>query len=400
MAPSADNAALVVLCGLNGTSVDVLYDELGVRFGRNFDSIVAGPDRVKARRFLKTVAASKAALDWELRIAFGARTVPFFFSASLAGKGMAIIGTKGPFSAGVVEAARIPKAGGGVLSAALEHLRAREEAKGRTIHRTRSQVKRLNTRFISIHRDVSKELEAQKANLVQILRAFAHDLRNPISGILAASQYLVEDAGELLERHQMKLLQSIEASSKVTLQFIEDMLALHSMESGKLKLEMQRTDVVKLVVETAGIHRPLAESRGVVLDVRAEGQSPIVHLDPRRMAHAISALLRNALGYLRTGSNVEILVADRPDGVVITVGGDQAYASAGDAKASARKRRAASPGGFNEVRTALILAAVQRIIEAHDGEIRAEGFAQGEPSFTLILPRSVRKKAARSGSQS
>lgn len=72
------------------------------------------------------------------------------------------------------------------------------------------------------------------------------------------------------------------------------------------------------------------------------------------------------------------------------------HAAAGDRKAPAKSRRsAASAGGFNEVRTALLLGAVQRIIEAHDGEMQAEGFANGEPAFTLILPRSVRRNAAR-----
>jgi signal transduction histidine kinase len=402
MAPSPDNAALVILCGLNGSSIDVLYDELGLRFGRHFDSIVAAPDRVKAKRFLKTVAASKAALDWELRIRLGDRMLPFFFSAALAATGIAIIATKGPFNVGAVDrfAAPVSNANRSTLAPALERLQIREGAKSRTMHRTRSQMKRMNNRLLGIHRDTAKEMEAEKANLVQILRAFAHDLRNPISGILAASQYLLEDANHLLERHQMKLLQSIESSSKVALQFIEDMLALHSMEPGKMKLQMQRTDVLKLVAETAGIHRPLAESRGVVLDIRSEGQPPVVHLDPRRIAHAISALLRNALGCLRTGSSVEILIADTPDGVVITVGGDKAHSVVGEIKSSAKKRRgAASAGSFNEVRTALLLGAVRRIIEAHDGEIKADGFARGEPSFTVILPRSARKGASKRGSR-
>jgi signal transduction histidine kinase len=402
MAPSPDNAALVILCSPNGTSIEVVYDELGLRFGRHFDSIVAAPDRRKAKRFLKTVSAAQAALDWELRVPLGDRVVPLFFSASAAGRGIAIIATKGPFASKALHegAVRIREVDMGILSPALEQLRVREDAKSRSIHRARSQMKRLSDRVLGIQRGLAQDADAQRANLVQILRAFAHDLRNPISGILAASQYLVEDAGQLLERHQMKLLQSIESSSKVALQFIEDMLALHSIEPGKLKLEIQRTDVVKLVAETAGIHRPLAESRGVILAVRAEGQSPILRLDPRRIAHAISALLRNVLGYRRSGSSIEILVAERPDGVAITVGGENAHPAPAEVKTPAKKRRAApSAGGFNEVRTALLLGAVQRIIEAHDGEIQAEGLAKGEPTFTLLLPRSARGRAARQGSK-
>jgi signal transduction histidine kinase len=54
------------------------------------------------------------------------------------------------------------------------------------------------------------------------IRKLFHDLRNPISGILSASQYLIEDAGPSLDPHQRALLASIEASGIRLLRLIED----------------------------------------------------------------------------------------------------------------------------------------------------------------------------------
>lgn len=54
------------------------------------------------------------------------------------------------------------------------------------------------------------------------IRKLVHDLRNPISGILSASQYLIEDAGPCLDQQQRAMLVSIEASGIRLLRLIED----------------------------------------------------------------------------------------------------------------------------------------------------------------------------------
>jgi signal transduction histidine kinase len=56
-----------------------------------------------------------------------------------------------------------------------------------------------------------------------VIGKLVHDMRNPVGGIVSASQYLIEDAGPLLDRHQRALLASIEASGIRLLHLIEDL---------------------------------------------------------------------------------------------------------------------------------------------------------------------------------
>jgi len=62
----------------------------------------------------------------------------------------------------------------------------------------------------------------------------AHDLQNPISGILAATQYLIEDAGPILADHHLTALQAIEASGFRLLRLI-DTLVVESSPSPRSK---------------------------------------------------------------------------------------------------------------------------------------------------------------------
>ena len=49
-------------------------------------------------------------------------------------------------------------------------------------------------------------LKTAPSGQIRLIKVLAHDLRNPISGILAASQCLIEDASTLLDDQQMTLL--------------------------------------------------------------------------------------------------------------------------------------------------------------------------------------------------
>ena len=129
---------------------------------------------------------------------------------------------------------------------------------------------------------------------IQLLEVAAHDLRNPISGILAAGQYLLDDAGYLLDEQHLALLQSIEASSRSMLRLIDDVIELSQIESGKLRLDIQSTDILPLMNRALLQNQAAAERKKVQLDVEANGGAllPPIDVDPVRIFHAIDSLVK------------------------------------------------------------------------------------------------------------
>jgi signal transduction histidine kinase len=91
---------------------------------------------------------------------------------------------------------------------------------------------------------VKKNTELEKVrDTSRTLGMTAHDLRNSISGILNASEYLLGDADGLAE-DQLLLLRAITASSKFMLSLTNDIVQLSTMEAGELRLALQPTDFV------------------------------------------------------------------------------------------------------------------------------------------------------------
>jgi signal transduction histidine kinase len=225
----------------------------------------------------------------------------------------------------------------------------------------------------------------------QLIRMLAHDLRNPISGILSASQYLIDDAASTLDRDHVMLLRSIESSSALLLRLIEDLVELPSAGLGKPRFHFQPTDLAALVDQSAAVYRPLAEARNIRLEVARDEEIPLIPLDPLKIRQSLNALLTNAVRSSPPSGDIEVRIAVQPKSVVITVHDITAF----DPGLQPARRTGASTRARPGADT-LTLSVVRRIAEGHGGSLRVEK-AGWRPAFRLTLPRT---RPARTKAQS
>jgi signal transduction histidine kinase len=319
MSISPDMIAIALLCRPDGALIEVIHDEIGIKANRTLFSLIHASSLRKAKRFLKTAVASHAALDWELDVTLAHGISRLFFSASMTGQGIVILGMKDAVRLGVLPDGAGSAAARAAVGTSLHQLKSKRESKVRVRKRLGSELLRLTKTAASqaaVPQADSKVSPAGQANLLKML---AHDLRNPISGILAASQYLIEDAADSLDSQQLTLLRSIESSSGLMLRLIGDLLEVSSAGVKKLKLHLRQTDLVELVEKSAAAHRPLALARNIQIAVEKNGTVPRLDLDPVKMTQAINTLLTNAVRSSRSGSVIEISLSTLPGRVVISI---------------------------------------------------------------------------------
>jgi signal transduction histidine kinase len=224
---------------------------------------------------------------------------------------------------------------------------------------------------------------------IQLLEVAAHDLRNPISGILAAGQYLLDDAGYLLDEQHLALLQSIEASSRSMLRLIDDVIELSQIESGKLRLDIQSTDIQPLMNRALLQNQAAAERKKVQLEVEADGGAllPPIDIDPVRVFHAIDSLVSHTIKLARAGSKIEIGIGARAGKATISLRTDGCGMSAAALRSlfnPFRKGRSTMPGVQGG--TALAFAKVKRIIGAHGGVVGVQAGNGKEWAIKVTLP--------------
>lgn len=251
----------------------------------------------------------------------------------------------------------------------------------------------INNRLVNGQRRLAKKhaaLQRVSTKKSQILGMVAHDLRNPLNGILNASQYVLGDSVGLLGENDLKLLQGIESTSRFMLRLIDDMVEISAIESGRLLLDRKPTDILSLIEQILSLNRPMAERKRISIDVIAPIGLPSISIDSTKMYRVIDNLLTNAVKFSNPGDRVKVRV-HAGDGLINIAVLDQGPGIPAHELKTVfnlfQKGRLASisetPG------TGLGLAIAKRIVEAHGGKLQLKSKVGRGSTLTVSLPIST-----------
>src|SRR5206468_11955051 len=220
----------------------------------------------------------------------------------------------------------------------------------------------------------------------QWLAMAAHDLRNPLSSILACCEALMGDSTSKDSEHTA-MLQSIQSCGQFMLELLGDVQDLSVTATGGQPFLAEPTDVRSLIEEAIAFSRPIADRKNTRIEARYGESILPVTLDRRKMTQVFLNLVGNAIKFCGNGSSVYVTVVDEPTNVLISVQ-DNGPGIPRDELGSifmpfqrGRSSVAAQPG------TGLGLAICKRIVERHDGQIWADNAIDGGAVFFLSLPR-------------
>lgn len=226
--------------------------------------------------------------------------------------------------------------------------------------------------------------EANRANIAkdQFLATLGHELRGPLSPILAALQ-LMRVKG-LCTRE----LDVVERQVNVLVRLVDDLLDVARIGHGQLELRKERVGMSDLVTRARETVDSLLTEREHRLALLVSGPGLHVNVDPARMTQVIANLLTNAAKYSERGSEITVR-AERNDQQVRISVEDRGIGIAADMlphvfEAFAQERSAVrrSRGGLG-----LGLAIVRNLVEAHGGRVTAHSDGLGSGStFSVDLP--------------
>ena len=252
------------------------------------------------------------------------------------------------------------------------------------------QLTRLNSELVNGQRQLVKkhaELQKVSAEKSQILGMVAHDLRNPLSGILNATEYVLEDAASLLGDNDLKLLQAIESTSRFMLRLIDDIVEISTIESGKLHLNRKPTDILSLIEQILSLSRPMAERKHISIDLIAPSGLPPVSVDSTKMYRVIDNLLTNAIKFSSPGDNVKVRVQAGGESINISVQDQGPGIPAHELKTVFKVfQKGHSAKVSKEAGAGLGLAIAKRIVEAHGGKLLLESETGKGSTLTVALP--------------
>ncbi len=217
----------------------------------------------------------------------------------------------------------------------------------------------------------------------QVLSVVAHDLRNPLSAILAQLWALRRHGAES-ERRSVKPAEVIERAARRMDRLIQDLLDVAVAESGQLTVERAQLAARDLIVGAVDMQRPLASSASLELRVDLDRELPDIWGDRDRLLQVFENLIGNAIKFTNAGGSITVGAVPRDHEVVFRV------ADTGSGIAPENLPRVfdrfwqASRTG--RIGAGLGLQIAKGIVEAHGGRIWVESAAGSGSTFFFTIP--------------
>jgi PAS domain S-box-containing protein len=228
-----------------------------------------------------------------------------------------------------------------------------------------------------------KELQAQKDEFLSIA---AHELKTPVTSLRGFAQLLLRqyDRNGKVDASQLqRSLQIIDSQSAKLSRLLSQLFDISSLEAGRLTLERQTIDVVRLVNETTQTLQRNSPLHPIVVHVPTTVTASV---DPIRLEQVLVNLIDNAVKYSPNKTPVEVeLTLPVPQQLRITVT-DHGIGIPVDRREHIFDRFYQAHGTGHLGGMGLGLYISQQIVRLHQGQIHAEFPYDGGTRFTILLP--------------
>lgn len=246
------------------------------------------------------------------------------------------------------------------------------------------RVRFLRSQALKMAEQGRLDAERQSQAKSEFLADVGHEIRTPMAGLLGMTDLMLRDG---LDSSQRRRAEAIRRSGFDLLRLINDLLDLSRIEAGRFELEAEAFDLVALVEEVAALERPVAEVRGLAINLVLD---PAMHRhwvgDRLRIKQVLLNLVHNAIKFTDRGSVVIDLGPGPAGGQRIVVRDTGRGITA--AEQAGLFRRYEQVGSDRRAGAGLGLSIVRGLIERMGGRVglRSEPGCGSEFTIDLELP--------------
>lgn len=274
---------------------------------------------------------------------------------------------------------------GGDLLTSLSEVRAEVEAlHGEFAQQWAERLRRWVGTLEDLTREVSRE--SGLTRLGELSASVAHEIRNPLCGILLSVEVLQTkmDAGD----SRMALLDNLHREAEKMEKVVNNLL--HFARHYKPRLvPCELTDVVQRSIES--VHGHLKKSQ-MEVRVRRLALSCRADVDPDLMQQVFSNILLNSVDASPRGSTVDVEVGLRDAPALVAV----AFRDEGEGIRSDIMESIFEPFVTSKANgIGLGLSVSKKIVEAHQGCIEVVSEPGKGTTFTVVFPQRAQREEAR-----
>jgi signal transduction histidine kinase len=217
----------------------------------------------------------------------------------------------------------------------------------------------------------------------------SHQLRSPLVAVQQYFEVIMGGMAGHVEAKQEQMLNRASERIKALLNLINDWLDMARMNSGVIADNLHPLSIKKLLEKLIDFFGPIIQKENISLKMDPTQDDPLVLGDKEALEQVFSNLISNAVKYNRSKGTASITIKDKDKSVVVEVQDtgigiapehlpfifDQFY-------------RVNRKEGQKTKGTGLGLSIAKKIVEAHEGTIRAISEPGKGSTFTVTLPKA------------
>jgi signal transduction histidine kinase/ligand-binding sensor domain-containing protein/DNA-binding response OmpR family regulator len=271
------------------------------------------------------------------------------------------------------------------LKARQKELAALVEARTREVEEKNQQLEEQSEKL--------KEMDKVKS---RFFANISHEFRTPLTLLMGPLGQMIAACGDNEKEKKRKLTLMLRNAQRL-LRLINQLLELSKLDSGKMKLQADKTNIISFVKGIADSFRFLAQQKELelVFHTEMENEDLILYIDPRKMEDIMSNLLLNAVKFTPAGGEVRLTVKENPTaetnfpaGSVEIWVSDTGPGIPADQLAHVFDRfyQADSTYEYHEKGSGIGLALSKELVDLHHGTIEARSREGEGTAFIIQLP--------------
>jgi signal transduction histidine kinase len=246
------------------------------------------------------------------------------------------------------------------------------------------ELAEVTTAFDEMRQNLQKTqqclLEAERfATIGRMASSISHDLRHPLTAIVANAEFLSED--NLTQSQRGELYKEVRLAVERMTEMIESLLEFSRTRES---LHLVRGNVEEAIERAVQMARARPEFEGIAISIDCDGGSECwFEFDPKKLQRVFDNLLVNACEAVsRNSGRIEVVLRETPKGLEIRI-----KDNGPGVPESIRDKLFMPFVSFGKERgTGLGLTVAQKIMQEHGGSVVLESSAPGSTVFKLFLP--------------
>ncbi len=248
-------------------------------------------------------------------------------------------------------------------------------------------------------RTLRKTLEDEINKRIEFTRALVHELKTPITPVMASSELLLQ---KLKDETLYGLAQNINQGANNLNRRIDELLDLARGEVGALRLNPEPIDPRQLLQRSVDEETPVAMRNGQTLAAELPDSLPVIVADEERFQQVVLNLLNNAVKFTPPGGKITLKARAERDNLAVEVQDTGIGIPENEQKMLFEPYRSLKSDRERLSGLGLGLSLSKKLVELHGGRIWVKS-KKGKGStfgFSIPLAKSGQKEKVGKGNKS